>query len=147
MLTKLVTIAFAVIITTPALAGPYTDALGSCLADNTTGKDRKELARWIFVAMSAHPEMRDLSNTTHDAKEHAFQSVGNLFTRLLSVNCAAQARAAIKSEGSTSFQGAFGSLGQLAMQELMSNPDVNASISGFERYVDKKKLEAALSSK
>lgn len=65
MLTKLVTIAFAVIITTPALAGPYTDALGSCLADNTTGKDRKELARWIFVAMSAHPEMRDLSNTTH----------------------------------------------------------------------------------
>jgi hypothetical protein len=27
----------------------------SCMADSSTGKDRKELARWIFVAMSSHP--------------------------------------------------------------------------------------------
>lgn len=28
-----------------AMAGPQTDALSTCLADNTSGKDRKELAR------------------------------------------------------------------------------------------------------
>src|SRR3982751_4847671 len=48
----------------PAIAGPASQSLGTCLADNTSGRDRKELAKWIFVAMSAHPDMKDVAGVT-----------------------------------------------------------------------------------
>jgi hypothetical protein len=147
MIKKLAAAALAVLTTVPAVAGSYTDALASCLGDHTTGKERKELARWIFIAMSAHPEIRDLSNVSTESKERAFRTAGSIFTRLLTENCASQARAAIQNEGAASFQNAFGVLGQLAMQELTSNADVNAALLGFDRYIDRKKLEGAFAPK
>ena len=33
-----------------------TQALASCLADSTTGRDRKDLVRWMFFAIGSHPE-------------------------------------------------------------------------------------------
>ena len=134
----------ALTVSVPALAGPYAQAMGSCLADNTTGKERKDLARWIFSAMATHPEMRDLSNATEQTREGISQSVGQLVTRLLTDNCADETRTAIQQEGSTALKDAFASLGTLAMQELMSNKEVNAAISSFEQYVDRKKLQEAL---
>lgn len=135
-------LAFAV--SAPAVAGPYAQAMGTCLADNTTGKERKDLARWIFSAMATHPEMRDLSNANEQMRDRISQSVGQLVTRLLTENCAAETRAAIQNEGSTSLKDAFGSLGALAMQELMTNKDVTAAVSTFEQYIDTKKLQEAL---
>lgn len=137
----------AALVAFPAAAGPYADSLSSCLSDNTTGKERKELARWVFLAMAAHPEIRDLSAATATARDQAYQSVGVLVTRLLSDNCANQTRSAVQKEGSSSLQVAFSHLGKLAMQELMTNDEVKASISGFERYVDRRKLDAALAKK
>ncbi len=66
-----------------------------------------------------------------------------LVTRLLSVDCLAQARTAIKLEGSAAFGSAFKSLGELAMQEVMNNPSVNASIGEYMKYLDQQKLRAA----
>ena len=60
-----------------------------------------------------------------------------LVTRLLSVDCLAQARTAIK------LGSAFKSLGELAMQEVMNNPSVNASIGEYMKYLDQQKLRAA----
>jgi hypothetical protein len=144
MRTKIIAALVLAALATPAAAGPYTDALGACLADNTTGRDRKELARWIFAAMSSHPEMRDLSSVTAEGKEQVFRSAGNLVTRLLTENCRDPARAAMKAEGPSSFEAAFGTLGRLAMQELMSNGEVRTAVGSFERYVDRKKIEAAM---
>jgi len=128
-----------------AVAGPQADALSNCLSENTNGKERKELARWVFLGMSAHPEIRAL--TTADAKTRTDSQkwMGTLVTRLLSENCAAQTRAAVQSEGSAGMMAAFRSLGELAMRELMTNGDVAAALSGYEQYLDKKKLEAAMS--
>ena len=130
----------------PALAGPGADALGACLADNTTGKDRKDLARWVFAAMAAHPEIRSLSNINTKTMDEINRMMGIMVTKLIADNCAAQARLATK-EGGTAFQTAFGVIGRLAMQELMANPQVNASISGFEQYLDKDRLNAAMGTK
>lgn len=128
-----------------AHAGPQADALSACLSDNTNGKERKDLARWVFLGMSAHPEIRSL--TTADAKTRLESQkwMAALVTRLLSDNCAAQTKAAVASEGSAGMQAAFRSLGELAMRELMSNGDVAAALSGYEQFLDRKKLEAALS--
>ena len=137
----------ACVIAFPAAAGPYTDALGACLADNTTGKDRKDLAKWIFIAMSAHPEIKGLATASTQDSEQINQAIGALLTRLLTQSCVDQARAAKQKEGGEAFKAAFTSLGQLAMQEIMSNQQVQASISGFQKYVDAKKLQAALDAK
>lgn len=128
----------------PSMAGQYTDALGTCLADNTNGKERKELAQWIFVAISAHPEIKDLSNVTTKIRNQSNQKMGILVTRLLSEDCALQTRAALKNEGSESLKTSFETLGKLAMQELMSNSAVSESIAGYAKYIDEKKLASVL---
>jgi hypothetical protein len=128
-----------------AFATPTTDALSTCLADNTTGKDRKDLARWIFLAMSVHPEIRSLSSATEVIRDEADRKMANLVTRLLTVNCETQTKEAVASEGNTGVFSAFKSLGEVAMRELMTNPDVTASIIGYAKYIDQKKLESVLS--
>ena len=40
------------------------EALSRCLADNTSGRDRKDLARWVFFAMAAHPEIKQYTVPT-----------------------------------------------------------------------------------
>ena len=53
----------------------------------------------------------------------------------------------MKDGGAVAIQVAFQSLGQLAMQELMSNKDVAANMGAFEKYLDKDKLNKALAPK
>ncbi|QAU33425.1 hypothetical protein [Janthinobacterium sp. 17J80-10] len=130
-----------------ALAGTATDALSTCLADNTTGKDRKEMARWIFVGMATHPEIKTLSNVTQAKREELDKSMAALITRLMTENCLVQARSAMEKDGGEAFKVAFGVVGKLAMQELMSNPNVNASFSDFAKYMDQKKFNSVFSNK
>ena len=64
--------------TDTAQSTPAGDALGRCLADNTTGRGRKDLARWVFVSMAAHPEIRPLAalQAGGSAFETAFSTLG-----------------------------------------------------------------------
>lgn len=142
---KVIAIALGAMFSVSAVAGDYTSALSSCLADSTTGKDRKDLAAWIYVSMSQHPEMGRLAKIPAELQEEVFKTMGILITRLMSENCASQARDAIKHEGPTSTKTAWEVAGALAMQELMSNADVQAAISNISRYADLKKLGDALS--
>lgn len=137
----------AALIALPATAGTYSEALGTCLSDNTTGKERKELARWMFLALSAHPEIRTLSNASHEVRDQTYRSVGQILTRLLSESCVAQVKNAVQHEGSESLGTAFNVLGQLAFQELMSAREVGAAISGVEQHMNREKIQSALSPK
>ena len=130
----------------PAPSAPSSiERLGRCLADSTSGKDRKDLARWIFLSMSIHPEIRSFSSADAAAgREASDRTVGALFTRLLTETCAAQTRTAFKEGGTPALQTAFQSLGQLAMQEITSDPAVAASLTAFERHLDRQKLQSAL---
>jgi len=53
----------------------------------------------------------------------------------------------VKQGGSQAIQAAFATVGQLAMQELMSNADVRATMLAFQKYVDQQKMNQALSDK
>ncbi|MGA7595273.1 MAG: hypothetical protein WCA64_08750 [Gallionella sp.] len=137
---------FSAISIPPASATPSSDALGTCLADNTTGKDRKNMARWIFIAMSAHPEMHDISKVSKIDQDEVDKQMGNMITKLLTESCPAQAKRAMD-EGTEAFKTAFSVVGQLAMQELMNNPDVKSSIAGFQKYMNKDKINAVFEKK
>lgn len=149
---KIVTALAALVIgsaiaTSSAIAGPASDALGTCLSDNTTGKERKDLARWIFVGMSAHPDIQSLSKVTEATRDELDRMMAAIVTRLMTENCRSQANLAMEKEGAASFQAAFGAIGKLAMQELMSNPDVNSSFTNYSKYLDTNKINSAFSSK
>lgn len=126
----------------PAQAQTEVQALSVCVAEGASGKDRKDLARWMFVAMAAHPDMRAIASVPAAATEDASRAAGELFTRLLAETCPAQVKAAMQAGGPMAIQAAFQVLGQLAMQELMSDKDVLASMAILERYIDKQKLDA-----
>jgi hypothetical protein len=129
-----------------AFASPATDRLSTCLTDNTSGKDRKDLARWIFVAMSVHPEIRSLSAVTPETRDEADKAMAALVTRLLTVNCEKQTREVASVEGNVGMYNAFRALGEVAMRELMGSPEVAASVGGYVRHLDQKKLESVFRS-
>lgn len=137
----------SIIAVSPATAGSATDALSICVADNTTGKDRKDLAQWVFAAMTAHPEIRPLSNVTEAKRDELDQKLAALATKLITASCRTEAKAAMENEGGESFKSAFGALGKLAMQELMSDPAVNSSFTRYAKYLDKAKFDSAFEKK
>jgi hypothetical protein len=114
------------------------------LSDNTTGKDRKDLALWIFTAMSAHPDIGVVAKPSPQDVEAAQRKVGALLTRLIADSCPRETSAAIQSDGSKGMRVAFEFLGRMAMQELMSNPQVKDTLGGFERYVDMAKVNPVI---
>jgi hypothetical protein len=136
----------AVVLATPIVvhAEASADALARCLADNTSGKDRKDLARWMFLAMAAHPEIKQYAAAAAaQAAEQSDEALAALITRLLTESCVEETRAASK-QGGTAFPEAFKALGGLAMQEIMSNPDVKGAMGAFEKHLDRAKFDQAL---
>jgi hypothetical protein len=131
----------------PAHGQPQSSSLETCLADNTSGKDRKDLARWIFLGMSAHPEMKQyVSATASTAAEESSRTIAVLVTRLMTDSCVNEAKAAMK-KGGGAVSLAFQSLGKLAMQELMADKSTSESLSQFGRYIDQKRFQEALADK
>lgn len=124
-------------------ATPATEALGNCMKDHTSGQDRKDLARWIFAAMSVHPGMDGLTGATDAARTETSKQMASLVTRLVTEHCVAQARVVAR-QGPEGMAAAFQSLGQVAMLELMSNPSVESSFGAYTEFVDHRKFEAAL---
>ena len=127
--------------------GPATAALATCFSDNTTGKERKDFAKFVFFGMSAHPDMQGFTNITGADREELDRTAAAIVTRLLIESCRSQAKLAVEKEGAASFQAAFGTLGMLAMQELMSNPKVASSFTNYSKYLDANKINSALLNK
>jgi hypothetical protein len=124
-----------------AYADVYEDNLSRCLSDSTSGKDRKDLARWVFSVMSSHPEITNISPISPENKLKVEQTAGKLYNRLLTVDCKPEIEAAFKNKSPTATKNAFEQLGRLAMMEIMTNPDVITSFSGISKYIDMSKLQ------
>src|SRR5262245_1310891 len=90
-----VVVAVSVPVSHAAQAEQSLNALKTCLADSTSGKDRKDLAKWIFLAMAAHPEMKQHANAgTATAADESSKTIAALVTRLLTDSCANEIKAA-----------------------------------------------------
>ena len=145
---RVLMLAVVIAMPTASQAQSSVQDLSRCLADNTTGRDRKDLAKWVFLAIASHPEIKKFTSDAAAAgAEEADRTTASLFTRLLSDSCLAQTQLAIKEGGASSIQAAFQTLGQLAMQELVSERDVKAKMAAFEKYLDQNKINQALSPK
>lgn len=120
-----------------------TEDLSTCLVDTLNGKERKELMKWIFFAMASHPEISPFSKVNSDDRESSDKLMGDLVTRLLTEDCPDEMKLAHASNP-LAIEKAFEVVGQVAMQELMTNQQVNQSIANYSQYADTNKITSIL---
>ncbi len=135
----IVTLSFGIAFSLPANANPQ--ALGTCLVDSLNGKERKQLAKWIYFSMAAHPEMKPFSNISAEDRTDADKYVASLITRLLVEDCASQVKVAQKSDP-LALPKSFEIVGKVAMQELTTNQDVMTAISNYGHYLDQNRINS-----
>ena len=111
------------------------NALAQCFVLKTTGEDRLMVARWVLGALASSPQVTDLVTVDAARKDAADQGIARLFTRLITVDCATLAAPLMKTRGQEAFRLAGGALGQIAVQELMSNRSAAAAMGAFTRYL------------
>lgn len=146
-LTALTLLATSIGFTTAAIAGPASDSLGTCMIESLGSKDKKQLGQWIFFATAAHPDVKEYAKVPAETQKNANEYVGKLVTRLLTESCAEQVKVAAKEEGPESIKTAFELVGKIAIQELMTNKEVSASISDYAKFVDNEKITAVIKDK
>lgn len=125
---------------TTCSAGVYSDDLSRCLVTSTSSKDKTDLVRWVFANASLHPQLAGISSLSAEQRAAYNRTTASLFQRLLTETCKKQSQEAIKYEGPLAFQTSFQMLGQVAMQELVSDPAVNQGFGDFLKYMDDAKL-------
>ena len=114
--------------------------LGACLTDSMNGKERKNLAKWIYLGMSTHSVIKPFSNVSQKDIDNSNKYVGSLITRLITEDCPKAAKLAHEKGGSAAFEYAFRVVGEVAMKELMTEPAVSQSLGAFEKHLDHKKF-------
>ncbi len=137
---KAFTLLIGLIIAAPAFAASPTNVFATCLVDNLNGKERKSLAKWIYLAMAAHPEIKPLSSASEADIQKSDKYIGKLITKLLTVDCPSELNTASKSNP-RALQNGFGLVGKVAMQELMSNKNVTKALTNYIKYADLDKIK------
>ncbi len=127
-------------------AGPLTDKFSVCLLSKTTNEDKQTFAKWMFAAISNNDSVKSLSNITKEHGEQLNQSVANLFTDLVTNRCKDEARDSIKYEmGVATLEGSFNVLEKVAIQSIMSDPNVGIYMSGLLDHLSIQKLNPVFS--
>lgn len=135
-------IAFVFVIAAlPVQAGPYGDDLAKCLVDKTSDGDKTTLVKWFFAMAALHPDVQSISAVTPQQRDGLNHDVAEIFQRLLTESCKAEAKKAMKYEQQTALESSFGVLGQVAAQGLFTDPGVEASMGEFTKYMDEQKLK------
>ena len=119
-----------------SFAGPFTDDFAICLVTKTTAQEKTDLVKWIYVTISFHPQLSQMSNLTAEDVEMANIRVADYMTNVFAYKCNDELNQAIKYEGEESVFYAFELLGELAMGELMQDQGVTAASELFIQYVD-----------
>ena len=120
----------------------FAQALGRCFVLKSTGQDRIVAARWIFGSMASSPQVADVANISSETKASLDREMALLFTRLITVDCAAESRPLFLMKSTKGFETAGGALGQIAMTELLTNEQAAAAFSAYTDYLNEEDFEA-----
>lgn len=138
-------LALLLIVSLPASAGPFTDAMSRCLVKETTAEDKSLFMKWMFAAMSFHPEVESLAAVTPEEADALNQKTADLMVELLAERCQAETQEAMEYEGESAIKASFEVFGQVAMMGLLSNEKVAGYLAGLETKLDLERLEKAFS--
>ncbi|GAB3376773.1 hypothetical protein NCG89_11140 [Spongiibacter taiwanensis] len=134
---------FASVLTLPGVAIAQSNSLGACMVDSLNGKQRKLLAKWIFLSMASHPDLKPYSKITDQEVMESDQYIGGLITSLLVGQCPEELKESSQDDP-LAVENAFGLVGQVAMRELMANQDVMRAMVQYSDYTDHAAIERVL---
>jgi len=124
-----------------ALAGPYADQMAQCMVRQTSAEERTMLVQWVFAITALHPDVKQLSTVTDDARSKLNKRFADLTMALLTERCARETREVLKNEGPDAFQASFGELGKSAMEGLFTDTRVSDGLTEFTSNIDEAKLK------
>lgn len=127
-----------------AHAGEAGEALSRCLSEATTPDDRRALVRWIFSSIAVHPDLKEFTTIDAGRRQQIESESVAVFERLIVEDCTTQTRSALLQEGTEGFQGAFKTLGELAMGGVVEDAQVQASMSRLGERIDQQRVLQAL---
>ncbi|GGN45470.1 hypothetical protein GCM10011349_11570 [Novosphingobium indicum] len=104
--------------------------LGQCFALKSTGEDRLTLAGWFVAALASAPQIAGVAKVESATKDKFDRQVAALFTRLMTKDCVEYARPLFRARSNAGVRAAGETLGRLAMQELMGDPNAAAQMMG-----------------
>lgn len=111
--------------------------LRQCVAMSTTGADRVLTAQWMFAAMAKSPHISSFSTVPTQRKVELDKGFAQLMTRLAIKDCFRE----IEPLAAANLQGAFElvgrALGEIAMEELMTDKNVDKAIGEYTDYLSK----------
>lgn len=142
--TRALTLLLALFASPLACAGTATEGLSACLVEASTPDDRQVLVRWIFLAISRHPELAPMTVVAPAQATVIERDAGQLFQRLMTVDCLPQTRAAFTEGAGAAFGSAFEALGLVAANDLFANPQVDGATAGLLQHVDVELIGRAL---
>jgi len=131
-----------VALASPALAGPATDTLGTCLITAAGRADPSVLSQWMYVAMGTNPALKGLSSVTDDQRQAINTKAAALFQTTMLTDCRPQALAALRADGPSAVEKSFQLLGAVAARQLVNDAATLSSLQGVARGFDPKAWEA-----
>ena len=125
------------------VSSPEASALSACVTRSVNREDSVTTMRWLFIAMSRHPDLPQSARVGDSEGMEANRRMGALFNRLIFETCPSEAQAAFRALGQEgALDAAFGALGEKAMTDLMANQDVLASVVQLGAYIDSERFNA-----
>ena len=82
--------------------------------------------------------------TVAASREEAARAAGASATRLVTETCRDAALKAVADRNPVAFQTGFAALGQMAMLEVVGNPEVIRSMSSLDAFLDRGRLESLI---
>lgn len=116
--------------------------LGQCFVMKSTGQDRLTVARWMLTSMASAPQMSNSVTVDASRKTDYDLAMANLFTRLMTVDCLEEARPLFVARSQAGFETAGEALGRIAMQELLTNKEAEASLGAYTKYLKEEDFAA-----
>ncbi len=125
-------------------AGPFTDDFSRCIISKTTSQEKTDLVKWIYVTISFHPQLAEMSNLSSNDVEMANIRIADYMTNIFAYKCNEELIEAIKFEGEDSVIKTFELLGEIAISEIMRDEGVAMASEFFTQYLDENILAEAL---
>lgn len=144
MKTIAIVILLLAITTVSSHAQMSTNVLGECMAKETTGAEREHFAKWIFSIMANHPVAEQYSRINENERERIDRETATLVTRLIVTDCAEEARTAYGTGGERALMNAFRTMGEIAVQELFRDENVNRRSESWLKYLDEDTFDSLL---
>jgi hypothetical protein len=121
-----------------ARAGIFEDQLNQCIGASVKGADHTVLVQWLFSISSLNAAIQQQSKVTTQERDAMVKNVEALFSRLLTDNCRKEALVALKYEEVPNvLPPAFQVLTDIAMRDLVTDPQVSKAMNSIKNYMDR----------